>query len=103
MSKQLDILDWLSGHAVPPPSMAIARATDPRTSHQAAVAITPDLPELEAAVLHALRAAGAAGMTLDQICDATGLDKVTASPRLRSVAERAAERRRAHAAHREAA
>lgn len=69
----------------PPPRVerALARATDPNTSRQAANSVTPILPELEALVLKSLRAAGRNGMTLDELVDDTGLDKVTVSPRLK--------------------
>jgi uncharacterized membrane protein len=80
MAYQLDIFSWTPP---PAPPRAMARRNDPSTSHAAAQSVTPDLPELEATVLHALRRSGESGKTLDEICDATGLDKVTASPRLR--------------------
>lgn len=66
---------------VPPPK-AHARRTDPGTSHEAARSVEPDLTNLEAAVLRAIPQAPA-NATLDEVVDATGLDKVTASPRFK--------------------
>jgi DNA-binding transcriptional regulator GbsR (MarR family) len=60
---------------------ALSRADDPETSHEAAASIA-DMPELEAIVLEALKSS-AVGMILDEIIDATGMQKVTVSPRLR--------------------
>ncbi|MGH6793077.1 MAG: helix-turn-helix domain-containing protein [Methyloceanibacter sp.] len=71
----------------PPPwaqqqSQAFARNTDPQTARDAADSITPIVTDLEAAVLAALKTAPR-GLTLDELIDATGLEKVTVSPRLR--------------------
>jgi hypothetical protein len=62
---------------------ALARNSNPATSHAAASAISGSLPELEKKVFNAITSAGSLGMTLDEITQATGLDKVTASPRMR--------------------
>ena len=61
---------------------ALARNGDPDTSHKAAAYISYRLPALEALVLYCLKHA-ANGLTVDELIDSTGLDKVTASPRLR--------------------
>ena len=65
------------------PERALARASDPRTSHAAAHAVTERLPDLEAAVFNSVVAAGRVGKNLDEVCADTGLDKVTASPRFK--------------------
>ena len=57
---------------------ALSRAGDPDTSHEAAASIMADL---EAVVLGALKTSQT-GMILDEIIDATGMQKVTVSPRL---------------------
>jgi hypothetical protein len=62
---------------------AFARHRDPDTSHDAADSVRPTVTYLENKVLFELELAGDRGMTLDQLIDATGLDKVTVSPRLR--------------------
>lgn len=62
---------------------ALARNSDPDTSHEAAESVRPVVTYLENKVLFELQLAGSAGMTVDQLVDATGLDKVTVSPRLR--------------------
>jgi DNA-binding MarR family transcriptional regulator len=58
---------------------ALARATDPGTSHDAAQSVSATV--LEAQVLRAIRDSGDRGATLDEIMERTGLEKVTASPR----------------------
>lgn len=49
----------------------------------AAAAVTPLIPEREAIVFEAVRHAGSAGAILDELVEATGLEKVTVSPRLK--------------------
>lgn len=71
----------LFNHQAPP--RALARARDPQTSHLAAASLDSQLPDLERVVLRAVIKGGALGRTLDETCDETGLDKVTASPRFR--------------------
>lgn len=61
---------------------ALARNTDPDTSKDAAEAVTPIVTDLEAAVLSALKNCQR-GLTVDELTRATGLEKVTVSPRLR--------------------
>lgn len=75
-AEQLDLFHFSRPH-----TEAHARRTDPDTSKQAAASVR--LSDLESKVLAVLRARGDAGATLDEIVEATGLDKVTASPRLR--------------------
>jgi DNA-binding MarR family transcriptional regulator len=62
---------------------AFARRADPETSHEAAASVESALPQLEAIVLAVIRRSRQQGQTLDQLIDATGIDKVTLSPRLR--------------------
>ena len=57
------------------------RRHDPETSVDAAWSV--DATQLEHVVLDVVQAAGEWGATLDDIIRATGLDKVTVSPRLR--------------------
>lgn len=59
---------------------AFARSTDPTTSNDAAASVRAT--DLETTVFEIVKSS-VVGMTLDEICDATGLEKVTASPRLR--------------------
>jgi hypothetical protein len=58
------------------PDGAFARSGDPETSKDAA-------RSLDGQVTYLVRDAGVRGRTLDELIDATGLDKVTVSPRLR--------------------
>jgi hypothetical protein len=67
---------------------AYARRTDPATSHEAASSMKATLPQLEAAVLAAVRRAGRNGRTLDELIDDTGIEKVTLSPRLRPLCDK---------------
>jgi predicted transcriptional regulator len=64
---------------------ALHRATDPDTSAAAAHSLG-DVTALERKVYDAILAIGPA--TLDEVMDATGLEKVTASPRFRPLAKR---------------
>lgn len=66
---------------------AYARLTDPETSHEAAQAIEPHLGRLESIVLAAIRQAPD-GMTIDELAAATGLDKVTVSPRIKPLCKK---------------
>lgn len=59
---------------------AAARATDPRTSHQAAASLPTS--HLEEVVLGALKS-HTEGLTSHELARITGLDLVTVSPRLR--------------------
>ena len=67
---------------------AYARRSDPATSYAATASVVSELPNLEAVVLTSITNAGARGRTLDEVCDDTGLDKVTASPRFRPLADK---------------
>jgi predicted transcriptional regulator len=60
---------------------ALSRATDPETSSEVAASIS-HMAELEEVVFKALKSSPA-GMILDEIIEATGMQKVTVSPRLR--------------------
>jgi hypothetical protein len=75
--QQDDLFDWKP-----------ARNSDPNTSHIAADEIMPVLPYLEALVLNSIKSSGMIGRSLDGVCDDTGLDKVTASPRFRPLARK---------------
>jgi DNA-binding transcriptional regulator GbsR (MarR family) len=59
---------------------ALARNSDPETSHEAAASV--NVTNLEAEVLAVLRA-NPLGLTVDELTKATGLEKVTVSPRMR--------------------
>lgn len=63
------------------PSTALARSTDPETSHAAADSV--QLTSLESVVFTALLQCGENGATLDELVQKLGMDKVTVSPRLR--------------------
>jgi hypothetical protein len=67
---------------------AFARRPDPATSHAAAASIEGALPNLEAIVFASIKAAGQVGRTLDEVVEDTGLEKVTASPRFRPLADK---------------
>ena len=62
---------------------AFARKCDPVTSHAAARSIDDAIPNLEAIVLRHIKNAGQHGMTIDELVAATGIDKVSISPRLK--------------------
>ena len=83
MSPQPDLFDWTPPIPPSPLPRAFARASDPWTAHLAAAKIAPRLKGLQAEVYRVIKLAGTNGATLDWICDVTGLDKVTASPRLK--------------------
>lgn len=68
---------------------AHARRSDPQTSHDAAASMGEALPNLEGLVLAQVRQAGDHGVTLDELCDALSIDKVTISPRLRPLCDKA--------------
>lgn len=69
------------------PYRAYARTTDPETSHESAKAIERHLPPVEAKMLKAIPFAPA-DATLDEVMDATGLEKVTVSPRFKPMEEK---------------
>lgn len=64
------------------------RSTDPSTSREAAAFVSDHLPNLENVVFGAVKRAKKRGMTLSELIEALGLDKVTISPRLRPLAEK---------------
>lgn len=60
----------------------LARASDPPTSQEAASRVGPATASLSETVLDAIRAAGIKGATDKEISAATGLSRVTVSPRI---------------------
>jgi hypothetical protein len=67
---------------------ALARRSDPQTSHDAADTVTPSLTHLEQMVYAALKNAWFHGLTIDELVTVTHLEKVTVSPRLRPLCEK---------------
>ena len=65
---------------------ALARNTDPSTSHAAAQAVDAD--SISGKVLEALRTAARAGLTSEELAERLGMSRVTVSPRLRPLCER---------------
>ncbi len=63
------------------PSEALARNTDPQSSHDAAAIV--DVGQLEARVLGALRVYGAS--TTEELADKSGIPLVSVSPRMKSL------------------
>lgn len=59
------------------------RSKDPSTSREAAAFVSEHLPNLENLVFSGIKRAKKRGMTLDELIDALGIDKVTVSPRMR--------------------
>ena len=79
------------------PFTALARHTDPGTSHDAAARMAYGVATLETMVVQCLRAAPS-GLTTDEIATHTGVRLVSVSPRmkpleLRGLVVRTAERR----------
>ena len=68
------------------PETALARNTDPTTSHEAAEKVK--VGHLEMMVLDALLAAGVRGMTSHELVADIGLPWSTVTPRLRPLANR---------------
>lgn len=67
---------------------ALARRNDLRTSKEAAKSLDKGcLAKLELAVYNVIKATGKEGATLDDVCKAVGMDKVSVSPRLRPLCE----------------
>ena len=66
---------------------AFARRDDPLTSHAAARSVEADVPALEMVVLKAVPFAPESAI-LDEVVEATNLDKVTASPRFKPLEEK---------------
>lgn len=62
---------------------ALHRSKDPSTSREAAAFVRARLPNLENVTYVCLKRSKARGRIVDELVDATGLDKVTVSPRLR--------------------
>lgn len=65
---------------------ALARDTDPGTSHAAATAIDAD--GIAGKVLEALVSSGPRGATSEEIADRLGMPRVTVSPRLKPLCDR---------------
>jgi DNA-directed RNA polymerase specialized sigma24 family protein len=78
MIGQLDLFDLA---AVTP--VAVARATDPETSHAAAASVTPTLNRLHSMLLAHFIDAGTRGFTSFELAEHTGVPHVTVSSRLR--------------------
>lgn len=64
-------------------STALARKTDPNTSHDAAQSMKPHAGKVETIVADAINSSGLHGMICDEIVAKTGLKWNTVSPRLR--------------------
>ena len=60
---------------------ALARRSDPATSHEAAAQIAPAVDGLERAVLAQVVLHGSAGVTMHDVADRLGIPLVSASPR----------------------
>lgn len=70
-----------------PPLVAWARAHDPGTSKAAAASLEPEaLATMQKRVLEAVRAAGARGATTLELEAATGMQRVSISPRMSALA-----------------
>lgn len=66
-----------------PEKPALARNTDPGTSHAAAASLSEEaVGRLERQVLEALRAAGPEGLTTREIAAKTGIDWGSVTPRM---------------------
>ena len=70
-----DLLDYRQRY----PDAPGYRDTD--TSRAAAAAIAADLNAMQASVLAAIRAAGEAGMTMEEVAEVAGLGRHSAQPR----------------------
>ena len=77
---QLSLLDRedCPAFGTPPPAPFVAGSS---TSREAAERIAPAVNRLQLVVLRAIEAAGEAGLTDEQICEATGLNPSTERPR----------------------
>lgn len=64
---------------------ALARTTDPATSHEAAAAVTPELTRLEQLCLNALTVRD---MTVSEIAKWTDVERDTLSPRITNLVRR---------------
>lgn len=64
-------------------SEALARNTDPETSHEAAHSMDDAVTRLEKVVTLAIRASGDRGATWDELAALTGIDKASISPRFK--------------------
>ena len=73
-------------------SQALARRSDPDTSHAAADRVSPKVAALELRVVGALRPLSA-GLTVPEISDLTGIDKWSVSPRMKPLERKGLVRR----------
>jgi predicted ArsR family transcriptional regulator len=64
-------------------SPALARSSDPTTSHQAAFEFDAKVTAIEQRILDELRGLGRGGLTSHALAAVLGLELVTVSPRLR--------------------
>jgi hypothetical protein len=62
---------------------ALARISDPTTSHQAAFQFDPAVTKIEQLILEQLRGPGRGGMTTHALAAVLGLELVTVSPRMK--------------------
>lgn len=62
---------------------ALARSTDPTTSHQAAFEFDPNVTAIEKRILDELGTFGRGGMTTHALAAVLGLELVTVSPRMK--------------------
>lgn len=62
---------------------ALARSTDPTTSHQAAFEFDPAVTKIEQRILGELRSLGRGGMTTHALAAVLDLGLVTVSPRMK--------------------
>lgn len=83
MEKQGSLFD-VSAPEEPP--VALARASDPPTSHAAAASVQRALPRLQEIVLSTLRKS-ADGLTTHEIAAMTDIDVITVSPRIAPLRE----------------
>lgn len=67
---------------------ALHRSKDPSTSREAAAFIRARLPHLENITYTCLKRSKNRGKIVDELVDATGLEKVTVSPRLRPLVKK---------------
>jgi hypothetical protein len=69
-------------------SHALARSTDPTTSHQAAFDFDPLVSGIEQRIVNHLRSLVRGGMTTHALAAVLGLELVTVSPRMKRLSEK---------------
>lgn len=67
---------------------ALARSTDPTTSHQAAFDFSSKVTAIEQRILDELRGLGRGGLTTHALAAVLGLELVTVSPRMKPLVEK---------------